>query len=286
MGVTYHLISRFIERTWFITSPSERQLYLELQRRALERTDWRLLGYAIMSNHIHLVALAGGQPLARWLRPVHSPFADALNQAHQRIGPIFVRGPKAYAVEDGRVGRLLAYVHNNPVRANVCATAGESAWTSHGAYVSQADTPWLHVRLGLALTGVTSGEDFDRWVNDPDRRTESFSQSTHELERKLATNTARTEQEDDELAAAIIETLASVMGVPSTALRGSSRGHVETAARAAASRCSLLLGVTEQTIANELNISQQRVSVLRRQVPSDAIRDLAACVVDRLGEAK
>ena len=73
MGVTYHLISRFIERTWFITSPSERQLYLELQRRALERTDWRLLGYAIMSNHIHLVALAGGQPLGFDLSIRHSP---------------------------------------------------------------------------------------------------------------------------------------------------------------------------------------------------------------------
>ena len=45
-----------------------------------------------MSNHIHLAAIAGRQALDSWLRPGHAPFADMLNEAHQRIGPVFVRG--------------------------------------------------------------------------------------------------------------------------------------------------------------------------------------------------
>jgi len=120
-GLTYHLISRFIERRWFVTKPQERACYLELQGRALARTDWRLIGYAIMSNHIHLAAIAGRQALDSWLRPVHAPFADMLNEAHQRIGPVFVRGPKAYPVVNARV-KLLAYIHNNPVRG-ICDAA-------------------------------------------------------------------------------------------------------------------------------------------------------------------
>ena len=285
-GVVYHLISRFVERAWLITKPLERASYLRLQGRALQRTDWRLLGYAIMSNHIHLAAIAGRQALDSWLRPVHAPFADMLNRTHQRIGPVFVRGPKAYAVENARVGHLLAYIHNNPVRAKVCSVAVASTWTSHRAYVANTDVPpWLCVSRGLALTGVASKAEFDAWVKDPGRRADTaFSEEAHELELKLAaeeaaaaTTSSRGPQE--EVAGAIVDAVAGALDVPSALVRGASRGALEVRARAAAVHCSLLLGLTEQGIARALNISQQRVSVLRRQTPSYEARELASRVV-------
>jgi|MudIll2142460700_1097286.scaffolds.fasta_scaffold45075_2 hypothetical protein len=283
-GLTYHLISRFIERRWFVTKPQERACYLELQGRALARTDWRLIGYAIMSNHIHLAAIAGRQALDSWLRPVHAPFADMLNEAHQRIGPVFVRGPKAYPVVTTRVGKLLAYIHNNPVRAGVCDAATDSTWTSHRAYVDAAKVPrWLHVSLGLTLAGVAR-HGFDEWVNDPLRRADtSFSEDAHELELQLAAEDAAgslPKPANDEVADMIVRATAMAVGVSGAQIRGGSRSRTEVTARAAAVRCSMLLGLTEQAIARALNISQQRVSVLRRQTPSNDVRVLAAVVLD------
>jgi hypothetical protein len=52
-----------------------------------------------MSNHIHLGAIAGNDPLGQWIRRVHAPFASTLNRTYNRIGSVFVRGPKAYVVE-------------------------------------------------------------------------------------------------------------------------------------------------------------------------------------------
>src|SRR5262245_8463848 len=113
-GTTYHLISRFVDREWFIRSDEERALYLKLLGRGLADADWRLLAFAVMSNHVHLCAVAGEQPLDSWIRAVHSPFADAMNRAYNRIGVMFVRGPKDIAVDPENVGKVIAYIHNNP----------------------------------------------------------------------------------------------------------------------------------------------------------------------------
>src|SRR3569623_2508287 len=114
-GLAYHLISRFVDRDWFIKDEEDRLFYLDLLGRALARTDWLSLGYVVMSSHFHHAVIAGHQRLDSWMRPVHSPFADWLNKKHDRIGNVFVRGPKDLLVRRDGVGPLLAYIHNNPV---------------------------------------------------------------------------------------------------------------------------------------------------------------------------
>ena len=48
---------------------------------------------------------------------------------------------------------LLAYVHNNPVRAGLVGLPCETDWTSHRAYAGLASTPsWLCAARGLALS--------------------------------------------------------------------------------------------------------------------------------------
>ena len=64
---------------------------------------------------------------------------------------------------------LLAYIHNNPVRAGVSANADESSWTSHRFYTGQEQSPsWLDADTGLRLSGfaqTSAGkQDFKQFV--------------------------------------------------------------------------------------------------------------------------
>lgn len=55
------------------------------------------------------------------------------------------------------IARLLAYIHNNPVRAGVVSDPFDSTWSSHRVYVGEAPAPaWLDVELGLSRAGFSS----------------------------------------------------------------------------------------------------------------------------------
>ena len=164
-GLVYHLIWRFVDRSWFFTSDAERGRYRFFFARAMKEADWRPLANALMSNHIHHALVAGSTPLEAWTKRAHSPFAQWMNQRHGRLGPLFADRCKAFSIAPARVGHLIAYIHNNPVRAGVVSRPGESDWTTHRAYLGLDPRPrWLCVDEGLRYAGCGDAEQFDTWV--------------------------------------------------------------------------------------------------------------------------
>jgi len=160
------VISRFVDEQWFMTSDEDRSYYLRLLGLALVKTDWRCLAYALMSSHIHLAMVAGRRPASTWSRRVNSPYAKRYNELHERIGPVFAGRADMWIEGTAKVGHLVAYIHNNPVRAGVVVRAGDSDWTSHRAYIGRTVCPaWLDVDRGLALSGLTR-EEVDSWVHE------------------------------------------------------------------------------------------------------------------------
>jgi hypothetical protein len=172
----YHLISRFTAKEWFIQSAVERAAYLILLGRSIAWTDWRCFSFALMSSHVHLGVLAGSIPLADWLRPMHTAFAEWINERRERIGGVFVRGPKLIQFQRAGTAQLINYIHHNPVRAGVVSNPLHSNWTSHPAYAGIARRPsWLSIECGVALTGFDSAATLATWI-------ESTTTSRSELE--------------------------------------------------------------------------------------------------------
>ena len=166
-GTVYHLISRFVAKEWFIKTDVERSGYLRLLGQSIGRSDWRCLAFAVMSSHVHLVLLAGEDKMVSWLRDAHADFASWINLRRGRIGSVFVHEPKTFAVQPDGVATVIAYVHQNPVRAGVVKRPAYSQWTSHQQYLGRGSTlAWLDVASGLELGGFPDGEAFDRWVSE------------------------------------------------------------------------------------------------------------------------
>lgn len=166
IGTVHHVISRFVDRTWQLAGDVERDAYLARLGYALARTDWVLLGYALMSSHVHLVLEAGAAPLGSWTKSAHSRTARWLNARHGRLGPVFADRPYVEAVDDSRIPYLLAYVHNNPVRARLVRSADECSWTSHQAYLGLTPArAGLSTERGLSRSGFGGDATaFDAWV--------------------------------------------------------------------------------------------------------------------------
>jgi len=149
-----HIISRFLNGEHILNTARERTEYLRRAAKAFGDSDWALLAYALLGTHTHLAAVAGEAPFHEISRPLHSGFAGWLNPRRGRLGPVLAARPSTYEVAPKGAGRLIAYLHNNPPRAGVVASARESTWTSHLAYLGRVPCPgWLHVEAGLRLCG-------------------------------------------------------------------------------------------------------------------------------------
>ena len=283
-NAVYHLISRFVDRDWYITGQDKRLFYLQLLGTALAKSDWRCLAYAVMSNHIHLAAVAGMHSLASWVRRVHSPFVNVMNRSYDRSGPMFQRGPKSILVEPDGVARVIAYIHNNPVRAKCAGTPRGSSWTSHRTYVEDARPAlWLHVSEGLARAGFSDASEFDRWVADPDR--EEFEANYEQLiEEVPPRNSAEPRACVDPTV--IVAAAACELGISLEQLTSRRRTTKELLARQIVVHCSESLGLRGVDIARALGITQQAVSLIRsRGITLDA-RMIGTRVVDRIVVAR
>lgn len=158
-GSIQHIISRFVNRAFRLVSEQERDAYLLRLSAALARCDWTLLGFALMGNHVHLCALAGQLPSMTLIKPAHTGFAGWLNRSQGTLGPVFAQRHKTIVVPPEHALRLLAYLHNNPVRARLADSPSASSWTSHRAYVGlDPAPPWLQVEQGLHLCGFATSE--------------------------------------------------------------------------------------------------------------------------------
>jgi hypothetical protein len=166
----HHGIGRCLNRDYLIFGPEAREEYLRRVPMALDGLDARLIGFGAMSNHAHWAIQSGEAPLSRFFQSLHGGFAGWINRSLERLGPVFAGRYSDIVCPEERTAILLAYIHNNPVRANVVGVASDSDWTSHRAYLGEAPAPpWLDVEWGLAAGGFSASPSgrsaFDTFVN-------------------------------------------------------------------------------------------------------------------------
>ncbi len=296
-GTTYHVISRFIDERFLLRDDEDRCLYLDLLGPALERSDWMCLAHALMSNHIHLDLVAGEQALGDLLKRVNSPFARLLNERHHGRGPVFAERADAWSIRPAHEAKLIAYIHNNPVRAHVVEHARDSTWTSHRAYVGLAVRPkWLAIEQGFARCGVPPSE-FDAWVNSTveANRVEGIAEIQRALHRRgalepatpLANPTcvplvarlhARVRPDPREVVASV----AAALGVEARRFGGRATDRDLVWARRVTVQTGLAVGLTRSDMATALGLSRQAAAKLAAvELPSHLLA-VVAYVASRL----
>jgi len=281
-GVVHHLIWRFVDRGWFFTDDVERDRYRSLLGRCLEDTDWRCISYALMSSHIHIAAISGDEPLAVWSRRVNSPFAVWMNERHRRLGPLFADRAKSYAMSPASVGTLISYIHDNPVRAGITATAEDSTWTSARAYAGLIATPrWLFIEEGLARAGVQQFNELPVAPTKDELVAVKIKEVAEAARRRGSVNVATPETHVVPLVARayarirpdarrVIELVAETMALAPTEISSRRRNAMTCRAREMATHAARMVGVTGSEIAAALGISHQAVSRIARHAKVDS----------------
>jgi len=111
----------------------------------IERYGHRVLAFCLMTNHIHLALQVGEVSLSRILQNLTFRYTRWFNWRLKRSGHLFQGRYKSVLVDaDSYLLELGAYIHLNPVRASMVATAKAYPWSSHSAYLGNESIPWLN----------------------------------------------------------------------------------------------------------------------------------------------
>jgi len=118
----YHVINRGNYRANLFDTEGAAQAFLNALFEAVARYGWKLHAYVLMRNHYHLALETPMPNLVEGMHWLQGTFSNRFNRFRKQNGHVFQGRYKALLLEGHAVlGRVVDYIHLNPVRAGVVA---------------------------------------------------------------------------------------------------------------------------------------------------------------------
>jgi len=153
-GAVYHVLCRGNNRQKIFRDDLDRRRYLEKLFHYCELKEVSLLGYCLLSNHIHLLVETPQGNLSKMMQAFQTSYTLYLNRRHGRSGHVFEQRYKALLVDkDNYLLQVSRYIHRNPVEAKLVGRPQDYRWSSYGAYVSGKVVRRLTTSLVLEQLG-------------------------------------------------------------------------------------------------------------------------------------
>jgi REP element-mobilizing transposase RayT len=259
----------------------DNRAFLGLVGETVERFEWELHAYSLMPNHFHLLVRSREGTLSAGMKHLLGTYTQRLNRRQGWDGPLFRGRFKSQLVAGERhLIVLVAYIHLNPVVADLAKRADEECWTSYRAYMQKEPGPaWLttsfftrHFGGREQLHAFVEAHRLGRleYPEELDRETGLFSDDPGEPGKSGEAGPAHSIEKT-------LERIGELTGADASELRRRERGPGANPARrfamwALSRRC----GITHREIADALDVSPCQVgrvlSGLRRQPARDPIK--------------
>ena len=177
----HHVTQRGNARRDVFYSPQDREVYLGLLRQYSELYSLRILGYCLMTNHVHLIVVPQHpDSLAKTLREVHGRYARYRNAIERSTGHLWQNRYYSCPCEGVRLASVMRYVELNPVRAALVRSASDYAWSSAVTHLGGADKTGL-VDLER-WRAEWSAEEWARWLHEGEEKDDvarAIREATH-----------------------------------------------------------------------------------------------------------
>lgn len=131
-GAAYHVIVRGNQQQTVFAHRADYGKYLSLLAQYKEQAGFRLFGYVLMRNHVHLVIQTMKVPLSKIMQGINQSYTMYFNSRYDKVGHLFQSRYKAILCDtDSYLAPLVRYVHLNPVRAGAVKKPEDYRWSGH-----------------------------------------------------------------------------------------------------------------------------------------------------------
>lgn len=137
-GYWLHITQRGNYQQSIFRNDDDRRKYLELLGLYAAERQVQIMGYSLMSNHVHLVAMGKyPQAVANWMRCLNGHYAQRIHFFEGRRGRFWQDRYFSCTLDEWHLRAALRYVELNPVRAGLVEEATQYEWSSAACHVGQ-----------------------------------------------------------------------------------------------------------------------------------------------------
>ncbi len=144
-GRPHHITQRGNNRREVFFEDSDRTLYLSLLREYADKYRVDILGYCLMTNHVHLIAApVDDVGLAKAIGRTHNDYARWVHIRRRESGHLWQNRFFSCPLDDAYTWAALAYVERNAVRAGIVTQCDDWPWSSARRHLGETELcGWL-----------------------------------------------------------------------------------------------------------------------------------------------
>jgi putative transposase len=140
----HHLTQRGNNRHDVFFVDDDRRAYLRFLATQSSRYGVEILGYCLMTNHVHLIAVPRKEDaLAKAIGRTHWLYSQYVNRLHGRSGHLWQNRFYSNPMDEEHCLLAMRYIERNPIRAGLCRIARNYAWSSAAAHCGGKDASGL-----------------------------------------------------------------------------------------------------------------------------------------------
>jgi putative transposase len=111
----YHIMCKSITEVNLFKDDDDKKMYLYFIKKYKTLYNFKLYGYCLMNNHLHLIIDANGSDISKVMHGINFSYAMYFNRRHERQGHLFRDRFKSIIVANETYLKTLSlYIHNNP----------------------------------------------------------------------------------------------------------------------------------------------------------------------------
>lgn len=147
VGCAHHITQRGNNRQPVFMVDDDRRVYLQILQEQAGKYGLEILGYCLMTNHVHLVAIPHAEDsLAKGIGRTHVRYSQYINRFHKRSGHLWQGRFYSCALDGRHLWQAMKYIELNPMRVRLCRRAWRYEWSSAAAHTDEtADSELLNL---------------------------------------------------------------------------------------------------------------------------------------------
>lgn len=160
----YHIMLRGVNRQQIFQDEEDSQKFLGVLKECKAISEFKLIAYCLMGNHIHLLIKEEKEPLDLIIKRIGSRYVYWYNVKYRRVGHLFQDRFKSEPVnDDSYFLSVLRYIHRNPIKAGLVQKCQDYKFSSYNDYLNHNEIIDFN-----SIFGLVSDNEFVRFHMDDD----------------------------------------------------------------------------------------------------------------------